>query len=605
VVQTIERIAVAAWSSRFRIAPWVFVTAAAFGIAGLAAFDPTGRAELILAAAVLIGLGGLGHWVLERRRCRFAVVVPRFHEDASAKGRAADAQQLIVDDLRRHLPTTMSRVIQPVSVTVGPADDELAEKLHRRLGAAFVLHGRVTTAADSWSVYPRILERVQAGAMHRDPHTRDVTPANPRFGPFVSSLPPTVGVRDEEFPLSFCRDIEATVRGMAGLFLTNVGAHEEALEELDAALAVAGTAPNRLLDELRTAKARSLAKLDRRGEGITLLRGRVHTAPSPSLLRWLAHLVAQPDPATGEIPERDRREAIELLRRALEDEHDPQRDMTVYNLLSAVGPLDDEGNEQEEFNRLLDHLLRSPSRYRRQWYVKHAVAARAWFRHRRALEDGDKQSARRHAKEAARWYGRTIRARPRLQFLGFRRRFPFAHLRPFHRSPILYANAVDADREAGFRLRRRWNERRFQSSRLKLMKKGEPYVAQGEWDHAFAYYDWTIVGRQLTWDQREFFTATWAACLLWKGGSTLEGERRWTELHIKSPNALLARGRFVQQLREHGLNESVPGDEPVQPEEVADYVADHWDMWSDDAKQAFLRDVEYMSQIMQADEVST
>jgi tetratricopeptide (TPR) repeat protein len=87
-------------------------------------------------------------------------------------------------------------------------------------------------------------------------------------------------VLDEEFPLEFCRDLEALIRGIVGRVAVTVGAYEQAIEPLEGALEIAGESENAQIDALRLAKARAMAGLGETDAAIEFLRARIeHKTP--------------------------------------------------------------------------------------------------------------------------------------------------------------------------------------------------------------------------------------------------------------------------------------------------------------------------------------
>lgn len=293
MIRTLDRIARELWAYHYRIPEIGFWIAA--GLAVLVTFFAPlhGDAAVALIFVWILAAVGIFRWKLAKKRCRFSMLVPRFEEGAGAQGRGAEAQTLVIDHLRRHLPEPLRSLVQSLPVDIGPADDAVAARLRRQLRAFYVLHGRVTARGDDWSVYPRVLEAASDTVTHMDLFTRDSTPANPRFGPFVSSLPPTVNVRDEEFPLDFCQDLEAVIQGLAGMAFASVGEHSAAIRALDRALEKAGQSTNHQIDSLRAKRAFSLHRLGQTDEGISYLRDRLRLPdPSPYLLRAIAHLLS-------------------------------------------------------------------------------------------------------------------------------------------------------------------------------------------------------------------------------------------------------------------------------------------------------------------------
>ncbi len=585
MVGALDRIVSRMWAFHFRLHRFFWCFAALVLVAAVIAAP---SAELRIAAVVLAlvcGAGGV-RWHRARRRCRGALLlVPRFFEGGGAAGHAEEAQRIVLDTLREHLPVDQHDVVQPVEVVIGSDEQEFAEKTRKRLGGLFVLHGRVAARpGGGWSVFPRLLEPAYSSTTHIDWFTRDRTPASPRFGPFVSSLTPQVGVSDEEFPFEFCRDLEALLRGVNGRLALAMHEPERALELLDRALAVAGESTNAQIDALRSARARALSELDQVELGIESLRERAAGPdPSPALLRELAHLLLRWVNADAELgrqpPLEARAEMLQTLRLARADETDPQREQSTYNLFAILDFAAADERERAEGSVLLDELLRSRSGYQRQWYVRRAAGVRAWRALEHAHAAGDEAAAKREGAEAGRWYSRAIRARPRIQVdaLGF-------HWPPlrFHRvppSPILYANAYDGHHWGGHRLRARWCEWRFQLIRKSFMKRGWKLMEAQEWNRAYPYYDWVaIVGRT---DLTEAWAETYAAICLWKQGFREQAELVWAQaMNRPGPFSLLARANAVFFFERWGFDSSVPGPEPTAQDEVEALIRERYGVGS-------------------------
>ncbi len=556
-----------AWGYHFRLSRWIWwFLAIALGIATV--FVPT--AELRIAAVVLAlsSLAGGIRWWSARRRCSGALLVPRFFEAGDAR-HAEEAQRIIVETLQAHLPIELRDTVQPLSVSIGGDEQAFAEKTRKRLRGIFILHGRISGRDDGgWSVFPRILEPAYDSTTHLDWFTRDRTPANPRFGPFVSNLAPQRGVLDEEFPFDFCRDLEALMRGITGRVALVFGAYQQALDLLDAALAVASEGTNAQIDALRLARARALDGLEREQEAIATLRRRAQgEEPSPELLRGLAHLLllnANREAERGREPDPNLRdEAIAVLRSARAVETDPQRDQSTYNLFALLD-FDASESERTESEELLEALLRSPSGYGRQWYVRRAAGVRAWRRVESAILIGDTEAISEAGKEAGRWYAQAIRARPRFQLRRQGRWRVSPHVIP--QSPILFANAKDGYHYGGNRLRSRWYEWCFQRLRSRFMKRGWKAIKAQQWGLAYSYYDWvSIVGRG---DEKEAWAHTYAAVCLWKQGQREQAGQAWAQARRRGPVALLARANLAWFFDQWGIDASVPGDEPTNQEDV-------------------------------------
>jgi tetratricopeptide (TPR) repeat protein len=480
---------------------------------------------------------------------------------------------MVVDHLRRHIPEPLKSLIQPLPVRVGPADEAYADQLRKRLRALYVLHGRVTARGESWSIYPRVLEGPNESVTHYDKFTRDKTPARPSFGPFVSKLPPTIGVRDEEFPLEFCQDLEAVIQGLAGMAFATFGDHAAAIEALDRSLAKAQQSTNHQIDVLRVRRALSLAAIGQLDSAISSLRDRLELAdPSPHLLRGLAYLLS--DRAWNHQSteaDTDLDEARRHLHTALESATDPEMDTTAYNLVMLL-PFDD-----PEKKRLVDRLLSRASSYRNLWYVRKLPADIAWSAYLEARKNGDEETAQHFARESAKWYSRMLRARPRIHFRGVRKRWPFLAVKTYPRSPILYANTKDGHAAAGHRVRARYFEWRFQRIRNRMLKLGDRHLRNAEWNLAYAHFDWaSCVGRR---DGTEYRAAAFAACCCWKGGRKEDGLAKWEKLAHDHPNCLVGRALMVRQLEELGLDTSVPGDEPSDIEETVDLIEARFPGW--------------------------
>ena len=563
------------WTFHFRI-PCLVWWLMGLALAALALFAPKFEVSMAAAVLALVALAGGIRWTAAKRRCRHSLLVTLFYEGPNAKGRAEEAQRIVVDTLRSHLPTELRDLVQPLALEIGSDQQALAERTRKRLQGTFVLHGRIASRPEgNWSIYPRLLEPAFDATTHIDWFTHDQTPANPRFGPFVSSLTPQVGVHDEEFPLEFCRDLEALLRGILGRAAVAFGAYKEAVKPLEEALKIAGESTNVQIDALRLALARAMAGQGEIDEAINYLRARVKDkSPSPELLRGFAHLLldrANGVAAVGGEPDlADRDEQIAALRLAREQVADPLRDQSTYNLFAALdfGGADEE--EHREADELLEELLRSRTRYGKQWYVRRAVALRSWHRVEEAWAEQDDETAKAAGKDAAQWYSRTIWARPRLQLKRVGQP-PWRWLHWIPPSPILYANAVDAHRVAGNQLRARSLEWRFQRIRKKFWKRAWKATRAENWARAMAFYDWiAIIGRK---DEREMFATTYAAVCRWKYGQQDEAEHDWAAaLAQYGPMALLARANLVWFFERWGIDAAVPGDEPTSQEEVTAMV---------------------------------
>lgn len=204
-----------------------------------------------------------------------------------------------------------------------------------------------------------------------------------------------------------------------------------------------------------------------------------------------------------------------------------------------------------------------------------STGVRSWRQFEIARSDNDPKRAIDHARKAAKWYSAAVRARPSFSF-GRSPRFPFIAVSRFHRSPILHANTYDAHHHAGHRWRELWHDRQFHRSRRRLISRGEKQLGRGDWKAAFAYYDWTIAGRQ---DLVEFRCASWAACLLWKSGDRTLGDLRWEDALGRNPIALLARSELRERLIADGRDEGLPGSEPFDADEMDEFIVACPQLW--------------------------
>jgi tetratricopeptide (TPR) repeat protein len=580
VANYLERVLRFVWQQHFRIPESLYWTGiVVFSLLG-AAVSRDGSDYLIGFILVVACVAGIARWHRDRNRCRGALVVARFREGGGTQGHADEAQRIIIDSLRSKLGQTESLLVQPVPVVIGSDERVFAEKLQRRLRAGFVLHGRLASRPEGgWSVLPRILEPAVT-VSHYDTFTRDVTPARPSFGPIVSSLPAQHGVRDDEFPFDFCRDLEALMRSIVGVVAAAFGDDERAVPLLREALAISPESTSWLVDGLRVSLAQALCRRGDVSEGLALVESRLNGGnPSPHLLRSYGFLAWwYPDPnAVGQLTEAEeaqRRARIEsAYRKALAIRSDPQRDMTAFNFLSYLvlqPPEDAEGTEQAaEADELLMHLASPQSEYSRTWYVRRTMGLMAWRRAVNAWRQNDDVLAQREAKEAARWYSRAIRVRPRLKLMGIQRSWPFVQYTRYSPSAIMQANAKDAHQLAGHRFRARWHEWRFQRLRRILLRRGRRHFEEGNVQFAYANYDWCIVGRD---DYPEGYARVHAATSLWLAGQRDEAVAVWHEALEHNPASLLIRANLADTLSAQGIEHPVPGDEPTDQAGVGDLL---------------------------------
>lgn len=391
-----------------------------------------------------------------------------------------------------------------------------------------------------------------------------------RAGDACVGLPGAHRPSREEFPFEFCRDLEAAMRSIAGLVAAAVGDNQRAVRLLGDALAVNAESKSWLVDSLRSALALALEHEGRRAKALELLAERLDgDDPSPHLLRtygWLLYQGYRSDDLTPDEVASLRAEAARAYRLALAVRTDPQWAQTAFNLMSLLGagshqPSSSAAADDAQARELLEELVQPGSEYSRTWYVRRARGLNAWRRAVAAWQANDADTTQREASDAAKWYGRALRARPRLQvlYVGLRRPF-FAYTR-FPPAPILHANLKDAHALAGHRLLAWWTERRFMRTRNKLLKRGYRRFENAQYPDAYANFDWRVVGRQ---DLGESVAQVNAAVSLWLDGRPEEAEAAWGTALQSAPGALYIRAGLAQMLTDQGFDgKPVPGDEPT------------------------------------------
>jgi hypothetical protein len=205
-------------------------------------------------------------------------------------------------------------------------------------------------------------------------------------------------------------------------------------------------------------------------------------------------------------------EMVAALEGAINDESDPRRDISLYNLvtnyLSIALETDSEGEAEilrEKAWEKLTQLIEQSGYYRGAWYVLRLRGLRAWLRFRTFAKEERAHSpeATAAAAEAAKWYSRAIRRRP--HFMVFRREeagmLSRYKLRS-RRSAILDANAFDGHFYAGHKLRARYHEFRLQRRRMSLLRDAMRDLRRGYLSLARLKVDWAIVGRHAPKEER-------------------------------------------------------------------------------------------------------
>ena len=553
------------WQWHFHIPEpvyWLVLLLVAPGVAliGVFAGDPWVVGGGAVATAV--GVQGVARWRFHRRRARGALVVPLFQ--ALDSRQAKQVQGMVMTALLDHLSDREAELAHSVPAVVGPAQRAFAVRLRRRLRAYFLVQGELRERADGGlSVYARVLQPLEPEVLHIDPHTRDVTPMKVSWRHLFQRLSPQEEVREVEYPLEFAEELEALVRGVAGQFAALLEDYSRAERLLREAIDVRADSRSHALDQLRVDLALAMAAQDRHEEAIEDLRRRAdEDDASPELLRSLYRLLGTDPDGTWRtrLSPEGRHEAVSLLRRAASHHGDPRRDMTIYNLanvLATGGPED-----EQEAKQLIEDLLRSGGHYRGAWYVQLSRGAVSWAELLGVQQAGDEEAVRAKAKEAAYWYSRAARSRPRVR-LFWREGARLWLLRQFPPAPILHANARDGHDMAGHRLRTLWHEWRFQRLRRSLLKRGDKQLRGARFVDAYASFDWAIVGRA---DHLETLARTCKAIALRQLGEDEEAEQEWQTARDADPHAILMRATVANDRRGYPLPRGLPGNEPSDPD---------------------------------------
>jgi hypothetical protein len=436
------------------------------------------------------GVRGLRRWRRERKALT-GFVVPLF---AGPEAEAREVQRLILTRLRDELSPEEAAMVFAIDAVVGPEDRDFAEKLWERLDALFVVHGEVRPRADvgRYSVDARVLQPAFE-VLHLDPHTKDVIPHKVRWRFGVSRLTPQQrAVHAGAFPPDFARELEAIVQGFGGMLASVVRDDERAVKLLREAIARAPRSRSHLIDMMRVFLARSRARLGEPDAALNELRARAQEGDaSPELLRTIHHIIfVRAKEAQRPQIHAERAEGIQCLREAAGHRSDPAREQTVYNLSNILAF----GSEAEdaEAGELLLELTQSPS-YRRAWYVHRDLGGRAWYDHVTKCAAGDHVGCQVAAREAARRYSLAVRFRPRVAFLRAdgtgRRRL----VRRFPPGTVIFANARDAYRNSGQRLRQAWYSIRFRELRRRCRRRGRRAIRRGDYQRAYEWFDWGVV----------------------------------------------------------------------------------------------------------------
>jgi tetratricopeptide (TPR) repeat protein len=549
----VERVLRLIWETHFHIPEAVYWVSGVVGLGALYLEAPPSSWLWIF----IIGLAilGVGRWRWHRRRSRL-IVLTRFSSEAEHEDTARLMQSLAMTTLFDHLPTALHELVHSIPAVVGPSERRFASVLLKRLRCFELVHGRIEVRNDTPAVFARVALLAESGLTHIDWHSRDITPARADWGQIIHRLTPTESVRIEEYPLAFAYELQAVVRGFAGQIALVVGDAGRAEDLLRSAIDVAPTSTSHQIDELRVALAKALDAQDRKDEAIELLRTRAaNTDPSPALLRTFAFMLGPRDEERPTAGARD--EAIAALRRAAADETDPSRDMTLYNLAMLLAH-QDHGSEAED---LLSELQRRSPYYKKAWYVDRHLGAFAYHRAEEADARAHYATAKREYELAARFYSRAIRRRPKVKILSsegpLRLRFDV-----FPPSPILIANAVDAHRGVEHPLRTWWLEWKFQRVRARFLRIADRALAKSNWARAYAYSDWSVVGRH---DSTEACALVAKAVSAKQLGRDDVAENSWAEAKELEPLTLVLRSEYAERFI---LPLGVPGTEPTEKASV-------------------------------------
>ncbi len=472
------------WRVHFRIpepAFWALLCASLLiGVPTLGAAIPV---TLICLLGFVIATQGIARWRLTRRKARGRLVIALFRCTSQAK--AIEIRDTIVKTLQDHLSPDEIKAVYLLPAIVGVAEREFASKLCARLRAFLLLQGDIRQeTGGAWSVYTATCHR-DSTVRHIDPHTRDETPTKARWKWAFENLTGVPNIPQTEYPLEFANELRAVIQGTAGLIAEHFGDVNRAVELLADGIAIAPESKSAQIDLLRCVQAKALVANGEREEGLRRLRARYEDGDaSPELLRTFSYLLVDP---TQHTTEAEAREGIDALRKAAEDHADHRRDQTLYNLSQQIAWSPDPA-EQQEGRELMEQLSHSASHYRDAWYFKRTLGAIAWDRYSDDLGNGKGNPDL--AADAARWYTRAIRARPKVRFMYRRPGRPKEIVTRFVIPPVMFANAKDAHKAAGHRVRAAWYERRFQRKRSKLVKKGERCLRKAQWRKAIAWLDW-------------------------------------------------------------------------------------------------------------------
>jgi hypothetical protein len=542
---------------QFRIPEWVFAAVGFAAAAGVLAGGIFGSGPLALCAgAVLLTalVGGL-RWGRHRRRAHGGLAVARFAAGVGAERREEEVQRIILASLRDKLSVEEAGLVHGIPVVVGADERDFAVALRRRLGARFLLHGRIAEGeGGSHSIYARVAQPIDPGVIHVDLVTRDVTYKRASWRNLINRLTSALDVIDEEYPLEFAKELEAVVRGTAGQLAEDKDDPVRAERLLEDALSVAPGSRSHQIDLLRCSLARAQFDQGREREAIAKLRKRSRDEDAaPELLRTVERLLFLQ--ARGRRSEKSRREGERALRLAVQHRSDPQLALSLYNL-AMVTP-----NESES-SAMLDELLASRTHYREAWYVRRQRGAQYWSEAEAMREARGAEGARATYARAAQMYAQAIRRRPHFKLVISGGSVDFFRYRT---PPLLYSNAADAYRHAGQSFRARWYAWRGERRRNRWFRRGHRLLKKRRWSSAAELLGHVAMVRG---DTMRAVASTWQAVALKQCGDDRGSEELWRATLADDPSALSWRALLVAD-ESYGLGVGdLPGNEPTRMDDV-------------------------------------
>lgn len=445
----------------------------------------------IWAVSLAVSVVAFARWSIDRWNTRHGLALTVFWSTDPSLSR--ELQNRIATYLNDVLSPQAAKRVNRLPVIVSGADRAQALSLLRGLRASYVLYGDIFDASGKAIAEPHILKRVTRTIIHMDLFLRDITPSFTRRSELVYRLATTSEVKEYELPPEFGKELRALIALLASDAAQLASDPSESIRFLRSALHECHDAETPTVDAMTADLARLVETQEGPGQALALVRQRAdrHSPlPAPDLLRAAHEFAFKLSVVTDDEYAVALRElGVSWLRRAASQEADPERDVTLYNLALAVDA-DSEGFPQEESLRLLVQVLSMSPFYRRAWYAHRQLGSHFWRRHLHS----DTPDGVRWAKRSARHYARAIRRRPRARWFYLDHNGIFSLRKTFERLPIMYANTADAHIAAGHSLR--GNVRRTQAfrERRRMIKIATDAAERGEWERAYAYFDWCRIG---------------------------------------------------------------------------------------------------------------